>query len=264
MKKQLKKILESIQIRSNRSNLDTVREFFNCVSYAMIINGISQLEERELFYLNRNTYSFYKLGLKSELIQESVKITDRHKLSIEEKFYDNFENEIIDMVNLISIEIQKQPLTDMFNNIFEEFYLMGLKGDNLGQFLTPNKLAEGVSKFLRWESDINYNIADICAGTGSLLFPLLRNIYNTEGYEGVQKIELTYMDIDPLMAQLFMAQILTNMIYHNLDFKLLEIHIGNSITEYDSVSTLFLRIKQNVLIAQRVLEIDKDKRKKGV
>jgi hypothetical protein len=41
------------------------------------------------------------------------------------------------------------------------------------------------------------------------------------------------------MAQLFMAQILTNMIYHNLDFKSLHVYIGNAITEYDTVSTLF-------------------------
>ena len=81
-----------------------------------------------------------------------------------------------------------------------------------------------------------------------------------EGYEGVQKIELLYNDIDPLMAQLFMAQILTNMIYHNLDFKSLHVYIGNAITEYDTVKTLFLRVKQNPLVAQRVLEIDREKK----
>lgn len=80
-----------------------------------------------------------------------------------------------------------------------------------------------------------------------------------EGYEGIQKIELLYNDIDPLMAQLFTAQILTNMIYHNLDFKSLHVHIGNAITEF-SKNTLFLRVKQNPLVAQRVLEIDKEKK----
>ncbi|MCK2062543.1 hypothetical protein J3M38_27155, partial [Citrobacter freundii] len=80
------------------------------------------------------------------------------------------------------------------------------------------------------------------------------------GYEGIQKIEIIYNDIDPLMAQLFMAQILTNMIYHNLDFKSLHVYIGNAITEYDTVKTLFLRVKQNQLVAQRVLEIDREKK----
>jgi predicted RNA methylase len=50
------------------------------------------------------------------------------------------------------------------------------KGEWLGQFLTPNRLAEAISRFVGWEKDIKYNIGDCCAGTGSLLFPLLREI----------------------------------------------------------------------------------------
>ena len=37
-------------------------------------------------------------------------------------------------------------------------------------------------------------------------------------------------------------------------------YIGNAITEYDTVSTLFLRFKQNKLVAKRVLEIDREKK----
>ncbi|EAW9392556.1 N-6 DNA methylase [Salmonella enterica subsp. enterica serovar Mbandaka] len=260
MEKQFKKTLESIQPRSNRSHSDTVREFFNCVSYTMIMNSLFQLERRELFYSGSNIYGFNQFAIQAGFIEKSIMLTDRHKFSIEEKFYNQFDTEIIETANLISLEIQKQPLTDVFNNIFEECYLTGKKGEWLGQFLTPNRLAEAISRFVGWEKDIKYNIGDCCAGTGSLLFPLLREIYSKEGFEGVQKIELLYNEIDPLMAQLFMAQILTNMTYHNLDFKSLHVHIGNAITEYDTINTLFLRIKQNPLVAQRVLEIDKEKK----
>ena len=260
MEKQFKKTLASIQTRSNRSSSDTVREFFNCVSYTMIMNSLFQLEGRELFYSGSNIYGFNHLAIQAGFIEKSIMLTDRHKFSIEEKFYNQFDTEIIDTANLISLEIQKQPLTDVFNRIFEDCYLTGKKGEWLGQFLTPNRLAEAISRFVGWEKDIKYNIGDCCAGTGSLLFPLLREIHSKEGYEGVQKIELLYNEIDPLMAQLFMAQILTNMTYHNLDFKSLHVYIGNAITEYDTVSTLFLRFKQNKLVAQRVLEIDKEKK----
>ena len=260
MEKQFKKTLASIQTRSNRSNSDTVREFFNCVSYTMIMNSLFQLERRELFYSGSNIYGFNQLAIQAGFIEKSIMLTDRHKFSIEEKFYNQFDTEIIDTANLISLEIQKQPLTDVFNRIFEDCYLTGKKGEWLGQFLTPNRLAEAISRFVGWEKDIKYNIGDCCAGTGSLLFPLLSEIHSKEGYEGVQKIELLYNEIDPLMAQLFMAQILTNMTYHNLDFKSLHVYIGNAITEYDTVSTLFLRFKQNKLVAQRVLEIDKEKK----
>lgn len=260
MEKQFKKTLASIQPRSNRSHSDTIREFFNCVSYTMIMNSLFQLERRELFYSGSNIYGFNQLAIQAGFIEKSIMLTDRHKFSIEEKFYNQFDTEIIDTANLISLEIQKQPLTDVFNRIFEDCYLTGKKGEWLGQFLTPNRLAEAISRFVGWEKDIKYNIGDCCAGTGSLLFPLLREIHSKEGYEGVQKIELLYNEIDPLMAQLFMAQILTNMTYHNLDFKSLHVYIGNAITEYDTVSTLFLRFKQNKLVAQRVLEIDKEKK----
>ncbi|MFM0910425.1 MULTISPECIES: N-6 DNA methylase [Enterobacteriaceae] len=242
MEKQFKKTLASIQTRSNRSSSDTVREFFNCVSYTMIMNSLFQLERRELFYSGSNIYGFNQLAIQAGFIEKSIMLTDRHKFSIEEKFYNQFDTEIIDTANLISLEIQKQPLTDVFNRIFEDCYLTGKKGEWLGQFLTPNRLAEAISRFVGWEKDIKYNIGDCCAGTGSLLFPLLREIHSKEGYEGVQKIELLYNEIDPLMAQLFMAQILTNMTYHNLDFKSLHVYIGNAITEYDTVSTLFFEI----------------------
>lgn len=108
-----------------------------------------------------------------------------------------------------------------------------------GAVLTPNDISELLTELANLKKEINYSIGDICAGTGSLIFPLLRKIHKMEGYEGIQKIEIIYNDIDPLMAQLFMAQILTNMIYHNLDFKSLHVYIGNAITEYDTVKTLF-------------------------
>ncbi|EBU9107201.1 hypothetical protein DMM02_24020 [Salmonella enterica subsp. enterica serovar Virchow] len=259
MKKEFKKILTSIQPRSNRSHSDTVREFFNCVSYTMIMNSLFQLERRELFYSGDSIYRFNKLLSKSGLINKSIILTDRHEFKIEEKFYNQFDTEIIETANLISLEIQKQPLTDVFNNIFEECYLTGKKGEWLGQYLTPNDISELLTELANLKKEMNYNIGDICAGTGSLIFPLLRKVYKMEGYEGIQKIEILYNDIDPLMAQLFTAQILTNMIYHNLDFKSLHIHIGNAITEF-SKNTLFLRVKQNPLVAQRVLEIDKEKK----
>ncbi|HHJ4429202.1 N-6 DNA methylase [Enterobacter hormaechei] len=260
MEKQFKKTLESIQPRSNRSHSDTVREFFNCVSYTMIMNSLFQLERRELFYSGSNIYGFNQFAIQAGFIEKSIMLTDRHKFSIEEKFYNQFDTEIIETANLISLEIQKQPLTDVFNNIFEECYLTGKKGEWLGQFLTPNDISELLTELANLKKEINYSIGDICAGTGSLIFPLLRKIHKMEGYEGIQKIEIIYNDIDPLMAQLFMAQILTNMIYHNLDFKSLHVYIGNAITEYDTVKTLFLRVKQNQLVAQRVLEIDREKK----
>ena len=261
MEKQFKKTLTSIQPRSNRSHSDTVREFFNCVSYTMIMNSLFQLERRELFYSGKSIYGFNQFSIKSGFIEKSIIFTDRHKFNIEEKFYNQFDTEIIETANLISLEIQKQPLTDVFNNIFEECYLTGKKGEWLGQYLTPNDVSELLTELanLNKEKENNYSIGDICAGTGSLIFPLLRKIHKMEGYEGIQKIEILYNDIDPLMAQLFTAQILTNMIYHNLDFKSLHVHIGNAITEF-SKNTLFLRVKQNPLVAQRVLEIDKEKK----
>ena len=154
MEKQFKKTLASIQTRSNRSSSDTVREFFNCVSYTMIMNSLFQLERRELFYSGSNIYGFNQLAIQAGFIEKSIMLTDRHKFSIEEKFYNQFDTEIIDTANLISLEIQKQPLTDVFNNIFQELYLTGKKGENLGKFLTPNRLSEAICRFVGWEKNI--------------------------------------------------------------------------------------------------------------
>ena len=115
MEKQFKKTLASIQTRSNRSHSDTVREFFNCVSYTMIMNSLFQLERRELFYSGSNIYGFNQLAIQSGFIEKSIMLTDRHKFSIEEKFYNQFDTEIIGTANLISLEIQKTT----FNRCFQ-------------------------------------------------------------------------------------------------------------------------------------------------
>jgi len=260
MKKQFKKTLESIQTRSNRSISNTVREFFNCVSYTMIMNSLFQLERRELFYLGDNIHSINKLLTQSSLINKSITLTDRHEFKIEEKFYNQFEREIIEIANLLSIEINKNPLTDIFNELFEECYLSGKKGGGFAQYLTPNRVSIGAVKFLALTKKEKYHIGDICGGTGSMILALASEIYKKEGLEGIQKIDLFYQDKDPFISQIFIAQILTNMIYHNFDFNELRVYIGDSITEYDTINTLFLRVKQNKLVAQRVLEIDKEKK----
>ncbi|HAC6480483.1 TPA_asm: hypothetical protein G0B37_24560 [Salmonella enterica] len=260
MKKQFRKTLESIQTRSNRSSSNTVREFFNCVSYTMIINSFFQLEQRELFYLGDNIHSINKLLTQSDLINKSITLTDRHEFKIEEKFYNQFEREIIEIANLLSIEINKNPLTDIFNELFEECYLSGKKGGGFAQYLTPNRVSIGAVKFLSLTKKEKYHIGDICGGTGSMILALASEIYKKEGLEGIQKIDLFYQDKDPFISQIFIAQILTNMIYHNFDFNELRVYIGDSITEYDTINTLFLIVKQNKLVAQRVLEIDKEKK----
>ncbi|EHG5578134.1 N-6 DNA methylase [Salmonella enterica] len=260
MKKQFKKTLASIQTRSNRSSSNTVREFFNCVSYTMIMNSLFQLERRELFYLGNNIYDFSKLAMQAGLINKSITLTDRHQFTIEEKFYNQFESEIIETANILSIEIKNKPLTDIFNELFEEFYLVGKKGNSFAQYLTPNRVSIGAVKFLSIKKKDNYRVGDICGGTGSMILALTSEIYKKEGLEGIQKINLFYQDKDHFISQIFIAQILTNMIYHNLDFKDLRVYIGDSITEYDNTNTLFLRVKQNKLVAQRVLEIDREKK----
>lgn len=260
MEKQFKKTLASIQTRSNRSSSNTVKEFFNCISYTMIMNSLFQLERRELFYLGDNIHSINKLLTQSSLINKSITFTDRHEFKIEEKFYNQFEREIIEIANLLSIEINKNPLTDIFNELFEECYLSGKKGGGFAQYLTPNRVSIGAVKFLALTKKEKYHIGDICGGTGSMILALASEIYKKEGLEGIQKIDLFYQDKDPFISQIFIAQILTNMIYHNFDFNELRVYIGDSITEYDTINTLFLRVKQNKLVAQRVLEIDKEKK----
>ncbi|EKN8649727.1 N-6 DNA methylase [Salmonella enterica] len=260
MEKQFKKTLASIQTRSNRSSSNTVKEFFNCISYTMIMNSLFQLERRELFYLGDNIHSINKLLTQSSLINKSITLTDRHEFKIEEKFYNQFEREIIEIANLLSIEINKNPLTDIFNKLFEECYLSGKKGGGFAQYLTPNRVSIGAVKFLALTKKEKYHIGDICGGTGSMILALVSEIYKKEGLEGIQKIDLFYQDKDPFISQIFIAQILTNMIYHNFDFNELRVYIGDSITEYDTINTLFLRVKQNKLVAQRVLEIDKEKK----
>jgi hypothetical protein len=47
------------------------------------------------------------------------------------------------------------------------------KGEWLGQFLTPNRLAEAISRFVGWEKDIKYNIAIVVQVQALYFFPYL-------------------------------------------------------------------------------------------
>ncbi|HGB2173381.1 TPA: hypothetical protein ACIUIX_004304, partial [Salmonella enterica subsp. enterica serovar Zanzibar] len=80
MKKQFYKAMENILTRSNRSHSDTVREFFNCVSYTMIINSLYQLEKREQFYSGETTYRFSTILNELHVAERNIIITNRHKL----------------------------------------------------------------------------------------------------------------------------------------------------------------------------------------
>lgn len=233
---------------------NTEKHFFSCVSHAMIMNSLLQFEERKKFYL-KGDYAFNHF-----LSEETITSYNGYEFERNEKFFKQFENEIVKSAMIISNLIRYNPLTDIFRELFELYH----EQNNQTKFakytddkLTKDKKVECVS--------FNYDHNGFCnveptGGTGFLLYSLVNKINSKAGLEEIQKLNITYLESDPFFAQTFIAQTLTNMFSHNLDFKELDIYITSKerYSDLDPVykeKGLVITVIQNEFVAKRVLEI---------
>lgn len=232
---------------------NTEKDFFNCVSHAMIMNAFIQFEERKKFYL-QDDYAFNHF-----MSEETITIFNGYKFKKNNKFFKQFKSEIVKSAMILSNCIEYEPLTDIFKELFEVYYAQNDQtkfAKYTDSKLTEDQKVEYIS--------FNYDKNDFCnveptGGTGFLLYSLLNKISTKTGLKEIQKLNITYLESDPFFAQIFIAQTLTNMFNHNLDFKVLDIYIASKARYYDcggyKEAGHVMIVNQNEFVAKRVLEI---------
>ncbi|ACT51314.1 N-6 DNA methylase [Methylovorus glucosotrophus] len=147
-----------------------------------------------------------------------------------------------------------EPFTNIVGEMYDEYL-----GDVLGQFLTPNDVADLVAELHFEKEPITKNkiIADdMGCGSGSLILASLRNILKNHGKEALKHIELVAMDIDMKMVQLCSIQIVLHCLFHRIEINNLKMYWANTLTllspKDNSENVLALVWVQNKEVSQKM------------
>lgn len=249
MKKEIVNILNEVVAKSKFA--DTEKLFFSCLSHVMIIDSIIQLKKRKSFYL-KDDYAF------NHFINEDILcFYNGYAIKMNESFFKKFSVEIFKVAHMIHKSIQKQYFSDIFNEVFEEYYNQN-SNYTFAKYTNNKALSDKNNDYssFTYNKDGFYNIESI-KGTGFILSAKLDKINDESGIVGIQKTNIIYTESDPFFANIFIAQLLTQMASHDLDFNLVEIYITN--TKYCDFKKLFKEkghaviIRQNKTLAEKVL-----------
>jgi type I restriction-modification system DNA methylase subunit len=131
--------------------------------------------------------------------------------------------------NFMELFVDSEPFTDVLGLMYDEYL-----GETLGQFFSPSDVARVVAELSFAVADKPpKSISDTCGcGSGSLILGQLATIYKKYGAEALSNIEVVGMDIDIRMVQLTSIQIVFSAMVHKLPIQSLEMHHGNTLTDW--------------------------------
>lgn len=125
-----------------------------------------------------------------------------------------------------------KPFTDLIGDLYGH----QLKGNRLGQFLTPNKLAYGLGKILMQSSgEIKEPVLigdPTGCGSGSLILGQLKATLELYGKNSIKNMDVLAVDIDMNLVKMTTIQVILNSIFHNIPLRSFSSHRANMITEY--------------------------------
>lgn len=131
---------------------------------------------------------------------------------------------------------EAEPFTDHMTKLYD----LEVKGDRLGQFLTPPDLADMLA-------DLTLSISepitgpkrigdDTGCGAGSLVLGLIKSVLKTQGKGAVSMLHVTANDLDPQMAKIATVQIVMNACIHRMPLNSVTVFNANILTEYSDMN----------------------------
>lgn len=131
---------------------------------------------------------------------------------------------------------EAEPFTDHMTKIYD----MEVKGDRLGQFLTPPDLADMLAHLtLSIAPPITrpHTIGDDTGcGAGSLVLGLIKTVLKTQGKGAVSMLDVIANDLDAHMAKICTVQVVLNSCIHRIPLRSVRVMNGNILTEYDEMN----------------------------
>lgn len=127
---------------------------------------------------------------------------------------------------------EAEPFTDHMTSLYD----MEVKGERLGQFLTPPDLADALGALTIALSHPITRLTtmgdDTGCGTGSLILGSVRTVLKTQGKGAVSMLHLVANDLDPQMAKIATVQLVLNSCIHRIPLNSVTVHNCNVISEY--------------------------------
>ncbi|HAU4290844.1 TPA: N-6 DNA methylase [Serratia marcescens] len=130
---------------------------------------------------------------------------------------------------------EAEPFTDHMTSLYD----MEIKGERLGQFLTPPDLAEMIGELQMATSALSeppsrpYTVGDdMGCGAGSLLLGFIRAVLRKHGKGAVSMLNVIANDLDPEMVKIATVQIVLNSCIHRIPLHSFHIDQANVLSEY--------------------------------
>lgn len=144
--------------------------------------------------------------------------------------------QLLALAELQSLLYKEMKAAEPFADVVSHFYEVEFINpkNKLGQFMTPQSLADGLAKFMFSEQIVDQAVfGDPTCGTGSLILSSLREIYNTHGKCALADKTLMINDIDPVLLRIALVQILFHSFHHNAPLKFISIKCSDIIRDYE-------------------------------
>ncbi|EPH2332023.1 N-6 DNA methylase [Pseudomonas aeruginosa] len=133
------------------------------------------------------------------------------------------------------------PFTDVFSMLHEELLLTGRRGEGLGQFFTPQDIADLVAQLMPPVTN-EKAVSDFCCGAGSLpLAALKRGAMTTP--DALSTVTVMLNDIDELACKVTFLQVVANILIHRVQIGTVLMYNCNVITEWGKDDTLMVGYK---------------------
>lgn len=135
---------------------------------------------------------------------------------------------------------EAEPFTDHMTSLYD----LELKGNTLGQFLTPPDLAEMIGELQTATLQLSeplgrpYTVGDdMGCGAGSLLLGFIRAVLRKHGKGSVSMLNVVANDLDPQMVKICTVQIVMNSCIHRIPLHSFHIDNANVLSEYVEMQT---------------------------
>lgn len=131
---------------------------------------------------------------------------------------------------------EAEPFTDHMTSLYD----LELKGNTLGQFLTPPDLADLLGALIMNISEPITSPTtigdDTGCGAGSLVLGLIKGVLREQGKGAVSMLRVVANDLDPQMAKICTVQVVLNSCIHRIPLSYVRVFNANIITEYEEMN----------------------------
>lgn len=160
---------------------------------------------------------------------------------LELSYYKKYPKAWEELQMLSTMFMQAIKNSEPFSDLIGDLYDMQLRGNKLGQFLTPHDVADALAQFNiitkeQPEAFKVYSVSEPCVGAGGLILGFIRNYYQAYGKGATKNLDVHINDLDIHMVKMATVQIVLNSIIHRIPIHRLTATHANVITEYEDMN----------------------------